>query len=47
MENCTVSSVRTEGGKVKAVETSRGVVECEHFVNSAGDEGYYLSIADT
>jgi len=36
MENCTVSSVRTEGGKVKAVETSRGVVECEHFVNSAG-----------
>ena len=41
MENCTVSSVRTEGGKVSAVETSRGVVECEYFVNSAGELDHY------
>ena len=24
---------RTENGRIKAVETSKGVVECEYFVN--------------
>jgi len=33
VEQCSVSNVRTENGRIKAVETSKGVVECEYFVN--------------
>ena len=36
MEHCSVKGIKQEGGKVKAVETSKGLVECEYFVNSAG-----------
>merc|ERR1719367_2359173 len=36
VEQCSVTGVKTERGRVRAVETSRGTVECEYFVNSAG-----------
>ena len=36
IEHCTVNSIKQEDGKVRAVETSKGLVECEYFVNSAG-----------
>ena len=36
VEHCSVKAIKQKGGKVKAVETSKGLVECEYFVNSAG-----------
>ncbi|XP_073975671.1 pyruvate dehydrogenase phosphatase regulatory subunit, mitochondrial isoform X2 [Rhodnius prolixus] len=35
-EMCTVERVRSSGGKVKSVETTRGNIECKAFVNCAG-----------
>ena len=35
-ERCSLTGVRTEDGRVKAVETSQGVVHCDYFINSTG-----------
>ncbi|XP_076241185.1 pyruvate dehydrogenase phosphatase regulatory subunit, mitochondrial isoform X2 [Calliopsis andreniformis] len=35
-ENCKVTKVATQNGKIEAVETTHGAIECEHFVNCAG-----------
>ncbi|XP_043248408.1 pyruvate dehydrogenase phosphatase regulatory subunit, mitochondrial [Colletes gigas] len=35
-ENCKVTKVLTQNGRIEAVETTRGTVQCEHFVNCAG-----------
>ncbi|XP_035788593.1 pyruvate dehydrogenase phosphatase regulatory subunit, mitochondrial-like [Anopheles albimanus] len=35
-ENCSVTRVNQNNGRVKAVETSKGTVECVYFVNCAG-----------
>lgn len=35
-ENCKVTKVVTQNGRIEAAETTRGVIECEHFVNCAG-----------
>ena len=36
VEQCSVRGVTTEHGRIRAVDTSRGRVECDYFVNSAG-----------
>ena len=36
VENCFVSSVKTKNDKVVGVETAKGFVECDIFVNAAG-----------
>lgn len=36
IENCAVTRVINQSGRVKAVETTRGTIECQHFVNCAG-----------
>lgn len=38
-ERTTVNHVLVEKGHVKAVETDRGSIECEYFVNCAGQVG--------
>ncbi|XP_043289397.1 pyruvate dehydrogenase phosphatase regulatory subunit, mitochondrial [Venturia canescens] len=35
-ENCKVTKIVTHEDRVTAVKTSRGSIECEHFVNGAG-----------
>lgn len=35
-ENCAVTKVVNQSGRVEAVETSHGTIECRHFVNCAG-----------
>ncbi|KZC08438.1 Pyruvate dehydrogenase phosphatase regulatory subunit, mitochondrial [Dufourea novaeangliae] len=35
-EDCKVTKVVTQNGRIEAVETTSGVIECEHFVNCAG-----------
>ncbi|XP_017791657.1 PREDICTED: pyruvate dehydrogenase phosphatase regulatory subunit, mitochondrial [Habropoda laboriosa] len=35
-EKCKVTKIITQNGRIEAVETTRGAVECEHFVNCAG-----------
>ena len=35
-ERCSLKGIRTEDGKVKAVETSGGLVHCDYFINSTG-----------
>ncbi|XP_076687324.1 pyruvate dehydrogenase phosphatase regulatory subunit, mitochondrial [Andrena cerasifolii] len=35
-ENCKVTKVDTQNGRIEAVETTRGAIQCEHFVNCAG-----------
>lgn len=36
IENCAVTKVITQNSKVKAAETTCGIIECQHFVNCAG-----------
>lgn len=36
VENCNVEMVITENGAVKGVQTSKGFISCEYFVNCAG-----------
>ncbi|EZA56486.1 pyruvate dehydrogenase phosphatase regulatory subunit, mitochondrial [Ooceraea biroi] len=36
IENCAVTKVINQNGQIKAVETTRGTIECQHFVNCAG-----------
>lgn len=36
VENCAVTQVLQSNKKVRAVETSRGTINCEYFVNCAG-----------
>ncbi|XP_018058910.1 PREDICTED: pyruvate dehydrogenase phosphatase regulatory subunit, mitochondrial isoform X2 [Atta colombica] len=35
-ENCTVTKVINHSGQIEAVETTRGMIKCQHFVNCAG-----------
>ncbi|XP_076762368.1 pyruvate dehydrogenase phosphatase regulatory subunit, mitochondrial isoform X2 [Xylocopa sonorina] len=35
-ENCKVTKIITQNGKIEAVGTTGGTIECEHFVNCAG-----------
>ncbi|XP_012143868.1 pyruvate dehydrogenase phosphatase regulatory subunit, mitochondrial isoform X2 [Megachile rotundata] len=35
-ENCKVTRIITQNDRIEAVETTRGTIECEHFVNCAG-----------
>ncbi|XP_076649789.1 pyruvate dehydrogenase phosphatase regulatory subunit, mitochondrial [Halictus rubicundus] len=35
-ENCKVTKVVTQNGRIEAIETTFGAIECEHFVNCAG-----------
>lgn len=35
-ENCKVTKIITQNGRIAAVETTHGIIECEHFVNCAG-----------
>ncbi|CAL7940335.1 unnamed protein product [Xylocopa violacea] len=35
-ENCKVTKILTQNGKIEAVGTTGGTIECEHFVNCAG-----------
>ncbi|XP_068972081.1 pyruvate dehydrogenase phosphatase regulatory subunit, mitochondrial [Bombus flavifrons] len=35
-ENCKVTKIITQNGRIAAVETTHGTIECEHFVNCAG-----------
>ena len=35
-ERCSLKGIKTEDGKVKAVETSQGLVHCDYFINSTG-----------
>lgn len=36
IENCSVEMVITENGSVKGVQTNKGFISCEYFVNCAG-----------
>jgi pyruvate dehydrogenase phosphatase regulatory subunit len=36
IENCAVTKVINQNGQIKAVETTCGIIECQHFVNCAG-----------
>jgi pyruvate dehydrogenase phosphatase regulatory subunit len=36
VENCSVIKVKTDGGRVSAIETNKGTVECDVFVNCGG-----------
>ncbi|XP_046389566.1 pyruvate dehydrogenase phosphatase regulatory subunit, mitochondrial [Ischnura elegans] len=36
IENCAVQRIINEGGKVVAVDTSKGLIECDYFVNCGG-----------
>jgi len=36
VENCSILKVMEKNGKVAAVETSKGIVECDVFVNCGG-----------
>lgn len=36
LENCSVDYVITENNTVKGVQTDRGFISCEYFVNCAG-----------
>lgn len=36
VENCTVAEVIQKNGKVSAVNTSHGLINCDYFVNCAG-----------
>ncbi|XP_038841759.1 pyruvate dehydrogenase phosphatase regulatory subunit, mitochondrial-like, partial [Salvelinus namaycush] len=44
-ERTTVNHVMMEKGHVTAVETDRGAIECEYFVNCAGQWAYELGQA--
>lgn len=35
-ENCKVGKIYNQNGKVTAVETTRGKIECQHFINCTG-----------
>ncbi|XP_051163188.1 pyruvate dehydrogenase phosphatase regulatory subunit, mitochondrial [Leptopilina boulardi] len=35
-ENCKISKIYNHNGKVKGVETTRGKIECQHFINCTG-----------
>nr|XP_033331918.1 pyruvate dehydrogenase phosphatase regulatory subunit, mitochondrial [Megalopta genalis]XP_033331919.1 pyruvate dehydrogenase phosphatase regulatory subunit, mitochondrial [Megalopta genalis] len=35
-ENCKVTKVVTQNGRIEAIETTHGTIECQHFVNCAG-----------
>ncbi|XP_043463214.1 pyruvate dehydrogenase phosphatase regulatory subunit, mitochondrial isoform X1 [Leptopilina heterotoma] len=35
-ENCKVNKIFNQNGKVTAVETTRGKIECQHFINCTG-----------
>ncbi|KYN15161.1 PREDICTED: pyruvate dehydrogenase phosphatase regulatory subunit, mitochondrial isoform X1 [Trachymyrmex cornetzi] len=35
-ENCAVTKVINHSGQIEAVETTRGMIKCQHFVNCAG-----------
>ncbi|XP_028295903.1 pyruvate dehydrogenase phosphatase regulatory subunit, mitochondrial [Gouania willdenowi] len=45
LERTTVQQVLVENGHVMAVETDRGSIECEYFVNCAGQWAYELGQA--
>ncbi|XP_030232897.1 pyruvate dehydrogenase phosphatase regulatory subunit, mitochondrial [Gadus morhua] len=45
LERTTVQQVLVEKGHVTAVETDRGPISCEYFVNCAGQWGYELGQA--
>ncbi|TMS13086.1 Pyruvate dehydrogenase phosphatase regulatory subunit, mitochondrial [Larimichthys crocea] len=45
LERTSVQQVQVEKGQVMAVETDRGSIECEYFVNCAGQWGYELGQA--
>uniref|UniRef100_A0A674PCX5 Pyruvate dehydrogenase phosphatase regulatory subunit, mitochondrial n=1 Tax=Takifugu rubripes TaxID=31033 RepID=A0A674PCX5_TAKRU len=45
LERTSVQQVLVEKGQVMAVETDRGSIECEYFVNCAGQWGYELGQA--
>ncbi|KAJ3592778.1 hypothetical protein NHX12_005117 [Muraenolepis orangiensis] len=45
LERTTVQQVLVEKGHVTAVETDRGSINCEYFVNCAGQWGYELGQA--
>ncbi|XP_059926758.1 pyruvate dehydrogenase phosphatase regulatory subunit, mitochondrial [Gadus macrocephalus] len=45
LERTTVQQVLVEKGQVTAVETDRGPISCEYFVNCAGQWGYELGQA--
>uniref|UniRef100_A0A671Y6B2 Pyruvate dehydrogenase phosphatase regulatory subunit, mitochondrial n=1 Tax=Sparus aurata TaxID=8175 RepID=A0A671Y6B2_SPAAU len=45
LERTTVQQVLVEKGQVLAVETDRGSIECEYFVNCAGQWAYELGQA--
>lgn len=36
VENCTLTGVRQAGGRVSAVDTTKGSTRCEYFVNCGG-----------
>jgi len=36
IKNCRFVSLQVENGRVAAVDTSRGTIQCEFFVNCAG-----------
>lgn len=44
LEQTTVQQVVVEKGHVTAVETDRGSIECEYFVNCAGQVKYFLKL---
>uniref|UniRef100_A0A8D8PN36 Pyruvate dehydrogenase phosphatase regulatory subunit, mitochondrial n=1 Tax=Cacopsylla melanoneura TaxID=428564 RepID=A0A8D8PN36_9HEMI len=44
MEGCSIEKIRTDGKRVKAVDTSMGSVDCEYFVNCAGFWARHLGL---
>ena len=36
MQNCAFETVVVKNGSVSAVKTSKGIIECQQFVNCAG-----------
>lgn len=36
VENCAVQQILSHNGRVAAVDTSRGMIECQYFVNCGG-----------
>lgn len=36
VENCTITKIHQENGKVTGIETDLGPVDCEYFVNCSG-----------
>lgn len=35
-EDCAITKVINQNGRIEAVETTHGTVKCKHFVNCAG-----------